>query len=91
MHIPIKQALLANMVPDHARSTYMAVHSLFSLVGVSSAGVFILVSAWVPNLVITGSFVGMGLICLTLFYRIMKDEAQAQDSAVTPSKSNVTA
>ncbi|MFA4135505.1 MULTISPECIES: MFS transporter [unclassified Brevibacillus] len=70
MHIPVKQALLANMVPDHARSTYMAVHSLFSIVGVSSAGLFILVSAWLPNVAITGMFVGMGLICLVLFYRI---------------------
>lgn len=91
MHIPVKQALLANMVPDHARSTYMAVHSLFSIVGVSSAGVFILVSAWVPNIAITGIFVGMGLICLVLFHRITKKVGQEQATATKATQSNATA
>ncbi|ASJ55180.1 arabinose ABC transporter permease [Brevibacillus formosus] len=91
MHIPVKQALLANMVLDHARSTHMAVHSLFSIVGVSSAGVFILASAWVPNVVITGMFVGMGLICLVLFHRITKKVGQEQETVTKATPSNATA
>lgn len=70
IHIPVKQALLANMVPDHARSTYMAVYSLLSILGASSAGIFILLSGWVPPFVITGVFAGMGLISMLLFHHI---------------------
>ncbi|WP_312111904.1 MFS transporter [Brevibacillus reuszeri] len=80
MHIPVKQALLANMVPDHARSTYMAVYSLLSILGASSAGVFILLSGWVPPVVITGVFVGMGMICLLLFSAITKRSPKEMQS-----------
>lgn len=91
MHIPVKQALLANMVPDHARSTYMAIHSLFHIVGVSSAGVFILASTWVPSLVMTGIFAWMGLVCLILFHRITTNVGQVQEAAASVAKSDATA
>ena len=76
MHIPVKQTLLANMVPDHARSTYMAVYSLLSILGASSAGIFILLSEWVPPLVITGVFAGMGLVSMLLFHHITKSSPE---------------
>ncbi|WP_070120914.1 MFS transporter [Bacillus marinisedimentorum] len=73
MHIPVKQALLANMVPDHARSKYMAIYSLFSIVGVSTAGIFIIISAWIPAVFITVIFGVMGLTSILLFTWLTKE------------------
>lgn len=46
IHIPAKQAILANLIPDDARGTYMAVYSLFSFIGISTAGIFLIVSGY---------------------------------------------
>lgn len=67
MHIPVKQTMLANMVPDYARSTYMGVLTLFSLAGASTAGVFIMASGWLPAAALSGAFAVMGIIAIMLF------------------------
>jgi MFS transporter, DHA1 family, multidrug resistance protein B len=86
MHIPLKQALLANMVPDHARSKYMAIYSLFSILGASTAGIFIIISAWIPTVVISIMFGVMGLICLLIFIRLTKTSKLMEDSMVFPEQ-----
>ncbi len=70
MYIPVSQAMLANMVPDHARSTYMAVYSIAIMIGVSSAGIFMIISSWVPPIVLTGLIALMGVVSIHLFYRL---------------------
>ncbi|KZE52285.1 arabinose ABC transporter permease [Brevibacillus parabrevis] len=84
MHIPAKQTMLANMVPDDARSTYMAVYSLLNIAGVSSAGVFILISSWVPPLLLSIGFACMGAVSVGMFAVITKRLAKETEASVAP-------
>ncbi|MGG3941408.1 MFS transporter [Peribacillus psychrosaccharolyticus] len=70
IYLPAKQTLLADLVPDHARSTYMAAYSLFSFIGISTAGIFILISTWLPAAVMSSIFGCMGLLCLLIYLRL---------------------
>lgn len=70
IYLPAKQTLLADLVPDHARSTYMAAYSLFSFIGISTAGIFILISTWLPPAVMSSIFGCMGLLCLLIYLRL---------------------
>ncbi|WP_240793470.1 MFS transporter [Psychrobacillus vulpis] len=78
MNIPVKQALLANMVPDHARSSYMAVYGLLSMGGSLMAGVFIFLYGRVPSFFLTAVFVLMGILTFIIFWRLTKTEATSQ-------------
>lgn len=70
IYLPAKQTLLADLVPDHARSTYMAAYSLFSFIGISTAGIFILISTWLPAAVMSSIFGCMGLLCVLIYLRL---------------------
>ncbi|MDQ0271446.1 MFS transporter [Cytobacillus purgationiresistens] len=70
IHIPVKQTMLASMVPDHARSTYLAMFSIATILGVSTAGIFLIISEWIPPLVLTFLIGMMGFISIALFYRM---------------------
>ena len=74
MHIPVKQALLANMVPDHARSTFMATYGLMSIFGVVIAGLFIFASGVIPTYIVSISFFIIGIITFTIFSNLTKKE-----------------
>ncbi|RNA66672.1 MFS transporter [Alteribacter keqinensis] len=73
LHIPVKQALLAGFIPDHARSTYMGIYYLFTYLGVSTAGAFIILSAWVPTWLFTFVFAAMGAVSLITFNRLTQE------------------
>ncbi|WP_153462150.1 MFS transporter [Sediminibacillus terrae] len=70
LHIPVKQTMLANMVPDHARSTYMAVFGLMTILGAVIAGLFIFLSSFLPTTVLTFAFILMGTITIAIFSRL---------------------
>ncbi|WP_053220233.1 MFS transporter [Virgibacillus senegalensis] len=67
LHIPVKQTMLANMVPDHARSTYMAVFGLMTILGVMFAGMFIFLSNYLSANVISLIFLLMGAVTMFIF------------------------
>lgn len=73
LHIPIRQTLLANMVPDHARGTYMALFGIAALIGASLAGIVILVSTFLPPAVISSMFMAMGLVSMIFCFRITSE------------------
>lgn len=74
MHIPVKQALLANMVPDHARTTFMATYGLMSIFGAVIAGLFIFASGVIPTHMVSISFFVIGIITFTIFSSLTKKE-----------------
>ncbi|MBM6619587.1 MFS transporter [Bacillus suaedaesalsae] len=76
LHIPIRQTLLANMVPDHARGTYMAMFGVASLIGASLAGIVILVSAFLPPALISSLFMGMGFVSMFICFRITNESTK---------------
>ncbi|QDP41557.1 MFS transporter [Radiobacillus deserti] len=75
MYIPVSQAMLSNMVPDHARSTYMAFYSITAILGVSSAGIFMMISSWLPPFVLTFLIGIMGAASITLFNYLIKTQS----------------
>ncbi|QTM98818.1 MFS transporter [Sediminibacillus dalangtanensis] len=70
LHIPVKQTMLANMVPDHARSTYMAVFGLMTILGAVIAGLFIFLSSFLSTSVLTVAFLLMGTVTIVIFSRL---------------------
>jgi len=70
MYIPIQQTILANIVPSHARSTYMALYSIAIICGISAAGIFLMISSWFPPIILTGFISLMGMISFLLFYKL---------------------
>ncbi|WP_042224211.1 MFS transporter [Oceanobacillus manasiensis] len=72
MYIPVSQTMLSNMVPDYARSTYMAFYSIATILGVSTAGIFMIISSWLPPIILTILIGVMGVVSLTLFYNLSK-------------------
>lgn len=74
MHIPVKQALLANMVPDHARSIFMATYGLMSIFGAVIGGLFIFASGVIPTYIVSISFFVIGIITFTIFSKLTNNE-----------------
>ncbi|KMK77988.1 MFS transporter [Alkalihalobacillus pseudalcaliphilus] len=70
IYIPTQQAMLSNLVPDHARSTYMALYSIAVVAGVSMAGVFLMMSSWLSPILLTGLISLMGLVSVLLFNKL---------------------
>lgn len=87
MYIPMQQALLANTVPDHARSTYMSLYGVSIFLGVSAAGVVVIVSEWLPSLVITGVIAFMGGLSFILFARLVSIEKKQGERNISNLKS----
>lgn len=74
MYMPIKQTLLANLIPNESRSTYLAFYEISSIVGISTAGIFMIISSWLPAIVLTLMMGIMGIISITIFYNLTKDQ-----------------
>lgn len=75
MHVPVKQTILANIVPNHARSTYMALYQIAVILGVSTAGIFVIISSWLSPVILT-TFIGtMGLVSIAIFYHLTTSES----------------
>ncbi|MEK3974690.1 MFS transporter [Psychrobacillus sp. FSL K6-1267] len=74
MYMPIKQTLLANLVPNESRSTYLAFYEISSIIGISTAGIFMIISSWLPAIVLTLMMGIMGIISITIFYNLTKDQ-----------------
>ncbi|WP_406946285.1 MFS transporter [Halobacillus sp. SY10] len=81
IYIPVSQAMLANMVPDHARSTYMAFYSIAAIIGVSSAGIFMIISSWLSPLVLTILIAIIGGVSMTLFYNLIRTQSEPKDDS----------
>lgn len=74
MYMPIKQTLLANLVPNESRSTYLAFYEISSIIGISTAGIFMIISSWLPAIVLTLMMGIMGIMSITIFYKLTKDQ-----------------
>ncbi|WP_075981332.1 MFS transporter [Bacillus massilinigeriensis] len=67
MFWPIRQTYLADLIPENARSSYMAVNSLVGRGGSIIASLFITIGAFVTPMVISFLYVVIGLMCIWLF------------------------
>ncbi|MFX3622847.1 MAG: MFS transporter [Ectobacillus sp.] len=67
MFWPVRQAYLADLIPEHARSSYMAVNSLVVRGASMIAPLFITIGAFVSSFVISLLYVAIGLLSIWLF------------------------
>jgi len=82
------QTMLANSISDDKRSSYMALYSIAAILGVSTAGVFLIISSWVPAIVMTCMIGVMGLISTGLIWKLIIGKGhinKRNDEVTTPS------
>lgn len=70
LYIPVQQTMLAGSVPDHARSSYMALYTIAIILGVSAAGIFMIISNWMSPMIMTTLIGSMGIVSIFLFYQL---------------------
>lgn len=96
MYVPIKQAYLGNIAPDHARSSYMALFGMVYKGATLLGGFGVILGGWLSSwmmavLIGLSGFVGMGM-----FYAILaqleerKVKAERNHQAAAASVASVT-
>ncbi|WP_146548501.1 MFS transporter [Rummeliibacillus suwonensis] len=69
-YVPIKQALLANMVPAESRGAYMAINGLTTKGASILGSLAITVGAFLPSIVMSFIFLMLGILSTFLFYKV---------------------
>lgn len=82
MYAPIIQTMLANSIPDNKRSSYMAIYNIAAILGVSTAGILLIISTWLPAIVMTSMISVMGFISILLMWRLTVVKEPTFDSSL---------
>ncbi|HEU4964101.1 MAG TPA: MFS transporter, partial [Bacilli bacterium] len=82
MHIPVKQAFLGDLAPEDRRSSYLAVNGISFVGSMQIAAIGVFVGGFLSSWVMSVCFVGVGLISVVLFGRILP-ELERRQSGVT--------
>lgn len=72
MYVPIKQAMIGEIAPPNARSTYMAFNSMTFYGAIVVSSLLIIVGAWIPPVYMGGLLLVLGLTGTFLYYIITK-------------------
>ncbi|MFJ7980026.1 MFS transporter [Lysinibacillus xylanilyticus] len=72
MFIPIKQAMIGELAPPNARSTYMAFNSLTTYGAMIVASLLIIIGEWIRPIYMSGLLLVLGLTGTFLYYIITK-------------------
>ena len=72
MYVPIKQAMLGELAPPNARSTYMAFNSLTFYGAMIISSLLIIIGEWIRPIYMGGLLLILGLIGTFLYYIISK-------------------
>ncbi|WGG46273.1 MFS transporter [Rossellomorea sp. DA94] len=72
MYVPIKQAMIGDLAPSNARSTYMAFYSLTFYGAMIIASLLIIVGEWVSPLMMGGILFILGMTGTVMYHLIMK-------------------
>ncbi len=72
MYVPIKQAMIGELAPSNARSTYMAFYSLTFYGAMIIASLLIIVGEWISPVAMGGILLILGLTGTGLYYVITK-------------------
>ncbi|OPH47302.1 hypothetical protein BC351_12450 [Paenibacillus ferrarius] len=94
MYVPIKQAYLGNIAPDHARSSYMALYGMVYKGATLLCGFSVIVGGWLSSWMMASLIALSGFIGMAMFYWILpqlearKMKAEANYSASTETLSS---
>jgi len=72
MYVPIKQAMLGEIAPPNARSTYMAFNSMTLYGAMVVSSLLIIIGEWVPPIYMGGLLLLLGLTGTFLYYIVTK-------------------
>ena len=72
MHIPVMQALLAEIVPEEARTRYMAVFNLNLRGGLMIASLSLTMGALLPPSAMAGLYVVLGALAVKLYRPLLR-------------------
>ncbi|WP_337990072.1 hypothetical protein [Lysinibacillus sp. JNUCC 51] len=72
MYIPIKQAMIGELAPSNARSTYMAFNSLTMYGAMIISSLLIIIGEWIRPIYMSGLLLILGLTGTFLYYIITK-------------------
>jgi MFS transporter, DHA1 family, multidrug resistance protein B len=72
MYVPVKQAMIGDLAPSNARSTYMAFYSLTFYGAMIIASLLIIVGEWVSPVAMGGILLFLGLMGTALYYLITR-------------------
>ncbi|WP_051400039.1 MFS transporter [Haloechinothrix halophila] len=89
MSVPIKQTLLANLVPDHSRTRYMAVHNLNIRLAQLIAALCITVGSVLPSWGMAGLYAVFGLIIVWQYRLVLRTVTTA--GIVNPAPADISA
>lgn len=72
MYVPIRQAMLGELAPDHARSSYLAIHQMVFYIAMLVAAVDIIIGSYVPAWMMGVKYFLFGATGLMLFLKVDK-------------------
>lgn len=87
MYVPIRQAMLGELAPDHARSTYLAIHQMVFYIAMLVAAVDIIIGSYVPAWMMGVKYFLFGATGLMLFLKVDK-RIQEKKSALKQVEQN---
>jgi DHA1 family multidrug resistance protein B-like MFS transporter len=70
--VPVNQTLLARIVPDESRSTYLAVQGLTHHLSQMMGAIAVTLGAFLSSWALSGLFLLTGLLSLLLFWRVFE-------------------
>ncbi|WP_377890935.1 MDR family MFS transporter [Alkalihalobacillus sp. R86527] len=80
MYIPVRQAMLGDLAPDHARSSYLAIHQMVFYIAMLVAAVDIIIGGFVPAWMMGVKYCLFGGVGLLLFLKVDKRIQEKKES-----------
>lgn len=81
MYVPIKQAYLGNIAPDHARSSYMALFGMVYKGATLLGGLGVILGGWMPSWLMATLIAISGIIGMGMFYAILSQLEERKEKA----------
>ncbi|GGK34800.1 MFS transporter [Caldalkalibacillus thermarum] len=86
IRIPVQQSLMASIIPDNARSSYMAVNGLSFSFAMLIASLVVTLSAFLPAIAISIIITFIGLIGVGMYYIIFNEVALDNNNSINESR-----
>lgn len=87
MYVPIKQAYLGNMAPDHARSSYMALYGMVYRGATFLGGLGVIVGGMLSSWLMASIIALSGVVGMVMFYAILT-QLEARKEGYFPAEVN---
>lgn len=93
MYVPVRQAMLGDLAPEHARSTYMAMYNFSFIGGMQLSAIGVTVSGFLGTWMMCGVFVLLGAGGMLAYVKsigAIEQRKRAEHTAQSPSPGQVS-